>query len=96
MTQSQKKESESVFFALVLLIFRKNRELWRGQRAPLSTIKTTMKKFIILLSAGTAFALASCASQSPSCCGKCKTGECAATSECEAGCKCAKCTAKKD
>ncbi|MDA7882326.1 hypothetical protein N9A94_08490 [Akkermansiaceae bacterium] len=57
-----------------------------------------MKKFIVLLTAGTAFAFASCSTSGGSCCGKCKTS-CASKTECAdckaAGGSCAKCEAKK-
>lgn len=42
-----------------------------------------MKKFIILLTAGMAFALASCASTGGSCCGKCQTS-CESKTDCAA------------
>jgi len=47
-----------------------------------------MKKFIILLSAGIAFAFASCSHSSDSCCGECAASKCCADGKCE------KCTAK--
>lgn len=42
-----------------------------------------MKKFIILLTAGAAFALVSCASTGGSCCGKCETS-CESKTDCSA------------
>ncbi|MEJ6579083.1 MAG: hypothetical protein QNL33_05845 [Akkermansiaceae bacterium] len=58
-----------------------------------------MKKFLILMSAGVAFAFASCSASKSSCCGACSGGECAKT-ECAACAKegktCAACAAKKN
>ena len=58
-----------------------------------------MKKFLILMSAGVAFAFASCSTGKSSCCGTCYAGSECAKTECSACAKegktCATCTSKK-